>query len=252
MEFRTYAAVLFRRWPLILALAALAAGGAYASSIRTPRVYRATAQLSVTPSIVDFFTGEAVQRLLPNYAQRLRSEAFSEQIAAHLRPTLAPNEVAGKVRAVASPAEYRIAIEVEDADPARARQIANAAAAGFVDKIGQETAGKDRQDIAVVVLEEARLPFVPIRPRPRRDALGAAILGALVGVALAFLLEYGDNTVKTADAAAALLALPVLGAIPGDDRKGVIHGHRPRWPARRSRLHQAALSGSGSVSDATH
>ena len=233
MEYRTYARILWRRWPLIAALALLAAAAAYGRGLQSPRLYRATAQLSVTPSVVEFFTGEAVQRLLNNYALRLKSRPFAEVLAARLQPPATAGEVIGKVRAVAAPPEYRIAIEVDDIDPARAQQIANAAAAAFVDQIRAEIAGKERHDISIDILERADLPEAPISPRPKRDSLGAAILGGLIGGALAFLLEFWDNTVRSAAEAASLFDLPVLGAIPRDAHSRPLLRGRPIG-ARRS------------------
>jgi capsular polysaccharide biosynthesis protein len=214
VEFRAYASTLIRHWAIILALAILAALAAYGYSARAPRVYRATAQLSVTPSIVDYFTGEAVRNLLNNYSLRLRSRLFAEQIAASAQPALPVEQVAGKVQAVASPSEYRIAIQVDDPDPALAQRIANAAANAFVATIRAENEGKDKHDVAVSVMERADLPGAPVSPRPKRDALGAGVLGALIGVGVAFLLEFWDDSVRGVDEAAGLFGWPVLGTIP--------------------------------------
>ena len=226
MEFGAYARTLLRYWLLILALTVLAALGAYAYSSRAPHMYRSTAQLSVTPSVVDYFTGEAVQRLLNNYSIRLRSRLFASQVAAAAQPPLTESDVAGKVRAVAAPSEYRIAIEVDDADAARAQQIANAAANAFVQQIRAENDGRERHDIAISVMERADLPGAPVSPRPKRDAAGAALLGALLGVGLAFLLDFWDDSVRTLDEARLLYGVPVLGAIPFEP-SGVASGRRP-------------------------
>lgn len=212
MEFRSYVRVLRRRWLVIAICAVLAAGTAYAYAAPAPRIYRATAHLSVTPSVVDFFTGEAVQRLLNNYALQLRSRAFASDVARWL-PASAGN-VAGKIRAVAAPAEYRIGIEVDDTDPQVAQMIANAAADAFVARIRADIAGKERHDIAIDILDHAEVPGSPVSPRPKRDALGAGIAGAMIGAAAALLLEFLDDTIKTADEAASLLGLPVLGTLP--------------------------------------
>ena len=83
---------------------------------------------------------------------------------------------------MAAPSEYRIAIEVDDADPERARDVANAAARAFVDKISAENAGREKRDIEVQILDLAPPPGAPVSPRPKRDALGAALLGAALGV----------------------------------------------------------------------
>jgi len=214
MEYRLYARIILRRWLLIVALAVVAAAAAFGYASRAPRIYRAMAQLSVTPSIIEYFTGEAVQRLMSNYALQLGSKLFAAQIGERLQPAETADQLAGKVHAIAVPSEYRIAIQVDDPDPQRAQAIANAAASAFVDKIQREAAGRDRYDITVQPLEWADLPATPISPRPKRDALGAGVLGAVIGVALAFLLEFWDDTYKSAEEAANALGLPVLGAIP--------------------------------------
>jgi capsular polysaccharide biosynthesis protein len=236
MELKTYGQTLLRHWLLILLFAVLAGAAAYSYSVRAPRVYRATAHLSVTPSVVDFFTGEAVQRLLNNYAVRLRSRTFAGHFASSLNPPATVDQLAGKIRAQAAPNEYRISIEVDDADPLRAQQIANAAAFGFVERIRSETTGRERQDIFLEVLEPAEMPGAPVSPRPRRDAFGAALVGAIIGAVLAFLLDFWDDRIRTVNEAAAIFALPVLGAIPDPQKTGVLNGISHHWPARRRRL----------------
>ena len=245
MDLRHYAGILLRRWPLILVFASLAAASAYAYASQAPQMYRSTAHLSVTPSTIDFFTGEAVQRLLNNYSIRLRSSAFAKEFAPRVSPSARPEEVAGKVRAVAAPNEFRISVEVDDADPQRAQQIANAAAYAFVEKIRAEAASRpnqDKQDIYLEVFEPAEAPGSPFSPRPRRDALGGAMVGAIIACVVAVLLEAIDDSVKTATEAEALLGLPVLGRIPRRGRTGVLHGITSRL-GRASRPKHGGRSG---------
>lgn len=245
MELKTYARTLWQRWPLLVLFALLAAVAAYSYSAKAPPTYRATAELSVTPSIVDYWTGEAVGRLLNNYSARLRSKAFAAEFAPALNATA--DDVAGKVHAVASTSDFRITIEVEDASPARAQAIANAAAARFVETIRQETAGRDKQDIYLDVMQPAERPSTPIGPRPKRDALGAALAGAVVGALVAFLLAFWDDTVQDAEEAATLFGVPVLGAIPRTSLTGVPYGLSRLWPFRSTRslrpVHPAGPTG---------
>jgi polysaccharide biosynthesis transport protein len=61
----------------------------------------------------------------------------------------------------------------------------------------------------------ATAPESPVSPRPVRDAIIAAFVGLLLGVALAFLLDYLDDSVKTKeDFERVAPGLPVLGMIP--------------------------------------
>jgi capsular polysaccharide biosynthesis protein len=234
MDIRAYAVVLLRRWPLILLFALLAAGTAYVYGSRAPRVYRATAQLAVTPVEIDFFKGEAVQRLLTNYAARIRSRGFASEFAPRIAPGLKGEDIAGKVRAVAAPSDYRISIEVDDGDPVRAQEIANAAAFGFAERIRIENSSREKRDVDVEVLEPADVPGSPFSPRPRRDALGAALVGALLAGILAFILEFLNDTVSSPNEIQRLLGYQVLGSIPRSSPSGVLNGFFPRRRPGRS------------------
>jgi receptor protein-tyrosine kinase len=274
VELRTYARILLRRWWLPVAFALIAAGVGYGVSAQAAPTFRATSQLSVLPSIVDYFTGEAVQRLLNNYSLQLKSRAFAGLAAQRLPTPGRAEDVVGKIRAVAAPAEYRIAIEVDDADPARARDIANAAATAFVEKIRAENAGREKRDIEVQVLDLAELPGAAISPRPKRNAAGASILGAGLGIAAAFLLEYVDyhrphrrsgtpgapggsgsrhrDPLRRRRALSARPSPPELVA-PTGAREGVFpYGLRSRRSADRGDVHETPLAGGRSVSDAAH
>jgi capsular polysaccharide biosynthesis protein len=276
VELRTYARILLRRWWLPVAFALVAAVVGYGVSAQAAPTFRATSQLSILPSIVDYFTGEAVQRLLNNYSLQLKSRAFAGLAAQRLPTPGRAEDVVGKIKAVAAPAEYRIAIEVDDADPSRARDLANAAATAFVEKIRAENAGREKRDIEVQILDLAEMPGAPISPRPRRNAAGAGILGAGLGIAAAFLLEYVDyhrpqrrsgapgapgapggtgsrrDPLRRRRALSARPSPPELVA-PAGAREGVFpYGLRSRRSADRGDVHQTPLAGGRSVSDATH
>ena len=65
----------------------------------------------------------------------------------------------------------------------------------------------------IVVAEPATIPERPIRPRTSTNVLLAAIVGALLGLGIAFLVEYLDDTVKTPDDISRVSGLATLGAI---------------------------------------
>jgi capsular exopolysaccharide synthesis family protein len=65
----------------------------------------------------------------------------------------------------------------------------------------------------VIVVETAVAPKGPVRPRPLVNAALAAVVGAMLAVGVAFLLEYLDDTIKTLDDVSRTLGLGTLGAI---------------------------------------
>jgi len=65
----------------------------------------------------------------------------------------------------------------------------------------------------LIVFEEARVPTEPVRPRKLMNTALAGVLGAMVSVGAAFVIEYLDDTLKTPDDVNRTLGLPTLSAI---------------------------------------
>jgi polysaccharide biosynthesis transport protein len=72
--------------------------------------------------------------------------------------------------------------------------------------------------VAVSVKQVAEPPSYPVRPRVGLNLLLGALVGLVVGVGLAFFIEYLDTSVKTMEDVEGLLGLPVLAIIPKNIR----------------------------------
>lgn len=70
------------------------------------------------------------------------------------------------------------------------------------------------QTADVQVIDAATVPVNPVKPRVKLNIAIGAVLGIFLGVGLAFLLEFIDNTIKTKEDVERLLGVPVLGQIP--------------------------------------
>ncbi|MDH5184257.1 MAG: polysaccharide biosynthesis tyrosine autokinase, partial [Gammaproteobacteria bacterium] len=66
----------------------------------------------------------------------------------------------------------------------------------------------------VQIIDRAIPPMLPSEPKKRRIVLIFTILGLLIGLGLAFLLERLDNTFKTSEDVETKLSLPMLGITP--------------------------------------
>ncbi|MEW6095989.1 MAG: GumC family protein [bacterium] len=64
------------------------------------------------------------------------------------------------------------------------------------------------------VVEPALVPTTPISPNKTRNLLIGTLVSLMVGITLAFILEYLDHSFKTAEEIEEYLELPVLGLIP--------------------------------------
>jgi len=79
-----------------------------------------------------------------------------------------------------------------------------------------------RRDIArtsenISVFHPAAMPTSPSSPQPLRDIALATVVGGMIGVGIAFLLDYLDDTVHTPAELQHTLGVNVLGAIPTVD-----------------------------------
>ncbi len=82
-------------------------------------------------------------------------------------------------------------------------------------KMAMENTEKDLPKTSMVeIVDKAQVVLKPVKPnKPLNIALGV-IIGLVVGVGLAFFIEYLDTSVKTIDDVERSLGAPVLGVIP--------------------------------------
>jgi capsular exopolysaccharide synthesis family protein len=72
----------------------------------------------------------------------------------------------------------------------------------------------------VVVVESAMPSAAPVRPRTLQNTILAALVSAMIGFGVVYVIEYLDDTIKSPDDVTAVVGLPTLGAIgqiEGDD-----------------------------------
>lgn len=349
MELKKYTRLLRRWWWVVLLMAAAAGAGAYEMSRRTPPIYEASISLlinqapsnKVNPTYNDLLTSEHMAK---TYAELLRKRPILESVIAKLGLTMSPESLSERVRVSVIRDTLIILVAVEDTDPERAANIANAIADVFwqqsremqvsryaalketvqaeltteqdaIDSIqtelntmardvlrgqllqvrsavnrAQESVGNDaisRQILQLQIgqiqdqidripsdrnlvdvlgsddqiarqtelrtqlqqhqsnyesllrsMEEVRLaeaqtgdylsiaehadtPSTPIRPRVVLNILLAAVMGALASLAIAFLFEFFDSSVRTREEVEQLAGLPTLAAITRIRRPGL-------------------------------
>lgn len=70
-------------------------------------------------------------------------------------------------------------------------------------------------------IDSAVVPISPVKPRKLLNTAIAGVLGVFVGVGMAFVMEFADTSMKSAEEVEAVLGLPILGAIPRHVGPGV-------------------------------
>lgn len=84
------------------------------------------------------------------------------------------------------------------------------------DKLRDLEIANDFTNAGAEVVTPASAPREPVRPKPVNDAVTAAAVGLLLGLALAYLFEYLDDSIKTRDDVQRAIGseVPVIATIP--------------------------------------
>lgn len=180
--------------------------------LQTP-LYRSTIRLEVSAR---FDNGQqlALERQLPQLAQRVRTTDVAREVDQRLRLDLGPAAILEKLRAEAVVASGQIQIEADDVDPSRVEAIVLETARVFEEQHAARNQGIPTQDRALVSILDRPSAARLVWPQTRIIAGVAALLGLVVGTLLALAIDYLDDTLKTAADVERALGTITLARIP--------------------------------------
>ncbi|WP_100010080.1 YveK family protein [Lentibacillus sediminis] len=169
--------------------------------------------------------------LINTYNVIITSPVILEDVATELDLDMSSTELANKIQVQSAEQSQVVTVTATDEDPQLAMDIANTTVQIFQDKI-PEIMSVDN----VTILSEAELSEnpSPVAPNPMLNIAIAIVLGGMIGVGLAFLLSYMDNTIKTEEDIEKLLEVPVLGVITHIEDKD-IRMEQPRQIPNKAR-----------------
>ncbi len=84
----------------------------------------------------------------------------------------------------------------------------------FLRRTKETEVSKELETTNIRIIDLASVPGAPFTPNRKKDVQTGILLGLLFGVGLAFILEYMDSTVKTAEDIETYVKLPFLGYVP--------------------------------------
>lgn len=267
MTLREFVKLLRASWYVIVACVLLAGGAAYVYTSRIPPVYEATTRIflatgvpvgdnnaptptpTATKKAGPTATGSASPTPTPK-ATKTTPPAYiitSSDLQTYLELISSPVVLDPLRKKLELPADYPITlsatvsdyapvleISVQDGDPQRAADIANAIGPQL-SKIGGKytpllaAAG---QQVASTSIVPAVAPSSPISPNRNLNVLIGLLAGLALGIGVALLRHAMDVKVRTQEDVKAISELPVLGSlrrIPG--RRALVVEESPHSPA---------------------
>jgi capsular polysaccharide biosynthesis protein len=151
--------------------------------------------------------------LVQTYSIIIKSDRVLEQVITELDLQVSLADLRKKLSVNSEGNTEIIRITVEDESPEQAKNIANSLAVVFIEEV-KELLRMDN----VQIIDVAKLPISPVKPKHLMNIAIAAVLGFMIGLGVIFLIEYLDNTIKTPEDVQKYLDLPILGAIPSFDK----------------------------------
>ncbi len=216
MRLQDYARVLWKRGWMVILLAAITAGGAFLfSKLQTP-IYKSSVTLSAVPARPsDYGQTLAIKNLLRLYVQQLQSPGMTQPVIDKLQLDVTPAKFLSYVDLSADEADLIIKIEARHPLVNSTPKIAQTLAEVFVSFHNQENLQIDQRDrVLVNILVGASSPELHT-PRTTINTAAGAILGALIGVLLIFVIEWFDSeTIRSSEDIERSIGVVVLGAIP--------------------------------------
>lgn len=228
LRLRDYTGVLRRRLWIVLVLALAAALTAYAFSVRQQPVYQASVSVLVTPSVMDHWTIQAVERMMNAFVDRVNTGDVAQRVVDQQQLDVSPDSVLGEVRMSIDPARYKITVQARSTAADQAVQVAN----GFAEELAQLAESEQSSGPAGDVFLRARVldkarNALQIGPRVRFNTAIALVLGTMVGVALALAIEFLDARVRLREEAEQISGAPLLACIPPVAKSNPETGNEP-------------------------
>ncbi|MFJ7729668.1 YveK family protein [Neobacillus sp. NPDC097160] len=178
-------------------------------------IYQASTQLLVNQSKneqapVQYNEVQTNLQLINTYNVIIKSPAILDLVIKELNLDMTVSELNGKITVGNETNSQVVNLSVQDTNAKMAAKIANKTAEVFQKQI---VTIMSVDNVSILAKAEVADHSSPIKPKPLLNVAIALVVGLMVGVGLAFLLEYLDNTIKNEQEIENLIGVPVLGSI---------------------------------------
>ncbi len=136
-----------------------------------------------------------LQALTATLSEAVETRTVAEGAVERLDLRVSPEDVLESTNAEPIEETQFIKVSYTASTPERAQEVANAIGEEFSEQVSEVS--PEVSAITATVWEPAATPEVPVNPDPLRDSLLALVLGGVLGIGLAFLLDATGTTAKS-------------------------------------------------------
>lgn len=230
MDLQSYLRVLRKRWRTILTITLVMVALAAIATLMTPKTYQSRVEFFVSTSDA---SGNAqlaqgstfTQARVKSYTQLLKTPKVLGPAAEKVGDGATASSLAAKVTSTVPPDTVLIDVAVTDRKPEQAAKIAAAIGEVFPGTVAEleRVSANQPSPVKVTVVQQPVVTTAAVNPKPTQNIALGAILGLLLGLALAVVRDRFDNRVRSKDDVERVTDLSILGAIPFD-------GDAPKHP----------------------
>lgn len=206
-----------KRIALIIGLTLLAViiAGVISYFFITP-IYQSSTQILVNQQKVEQqqqYNSQDIQtnlQLINTYNVIIKSPAILSKVIQNLDLDTTPALLTNKITVTSEQNSQVVTISVQDPESFKAVDIANTTAQVFQQEI-KNLMNVDNVNILSPAIQPENPS--PVKPNKMLNMAIAGVIGLMLGVGIAFLLEYLDTTIRKEQDVEELLQLPILGLI---------------------------------------
>lgn len=215
MDPRDYVTALIRRAWIVLLVAVITAGSAFAFSKLQTVTYRSSIQLNVIPARLDWGLQQTIKGLMRNYSGEIRSRDTAQKIINRQQLDLTVDDLLSKITVSPVESDFLMRIDVDDIDPQRAQVIAQTAAELFVEEKQVQMLDQNKSDRVDVTIRDSASPAAVFWPKTNLLVVAGGLFGLLAGTLVVLGLErLAADMIRQSRDVERYTGLTVLGSIP--------------------------------------
>ncbi len=210
--------VIWRRLWVILLVPVLLTGAVVGLDLLRTPTYEATIQILVGQKQGSGTPGSlggdvmGLQQITQTMAEAVPTRPVAEAVIDRLNLDISSDELLANLNVEQVGTTQFIEVSYESESPEKAKQIADTVGTVFSEQVSEVSPSAN--SITATVWEQAAVPDSPVSPDPLRDGLLALVLGGMLGVGLAFLLEQLDDRWRSPEEVERISGVPTFGVIP--------------------------------------